>query len=132
MRTSIQSALLQGFTVLRTRNADDTARQLAALTRALERQCRARSAALLAAQRQRQGAAVAAGGAARGAAGAGGAGAGAVEEADADDPLPTYEAWEEGLKSTAADMKVAAMWGLMLTAVPGETERGGEVVGGGG
>eukprot|EP00198_Chlamydomonas_reinhardtii_P004704 XP_001694040.1 predicted protein [Chlamydomonas reinhardtii] len=38
MRTSIQSALLQGFTVLRTRNADDTARQLAALTRALERQ----------------------------------------------------------------------------------------------
>ncbi len=115
LRTSIQSALLQGFTVLRTRNAEDTARQLAGLTRALERQCRARAALLARSRAEAPQAA--------GAAGANDNGA-RRDGDDDDDPLLTYPDWEAGLKSTAADMKVAAMWGLMLTAVPGEAGDG--------
>ncbi|GLC76455.1 hypothetical protein PLESTF_001783200 [Pleodorina starrii] len=92
LRTSIQSGLLEGFTVLRTDNGDDTARQLCMLTRALERQCRGRTSA-----------AAAAGAAA----------------ADGEEVLPSYTTWDAGLKNLKQNMKVQAMFGLMLCAVPG-------------
>ncbi|GFR39941.1 hypothetical protein Agub_g18, partial [Astrephomene gubernaculifera] len=95
VRTAIQSALLEGFTVLRTADAPDTARQLGMLTRALERQYRGKTAADAAAA------------------------AAAAGEDEEPEVLPSYVEWSEGLKTGKQNDKVQNMFGLMLCAVPG-------------
>ncbi|GLI62416.1 hypothetical protein VaNZ11_005025, partial [Volvox africanus] len=102
LRTTLQSGLLEGFFVIRTLNSDDTARQLCMLTRALERQYRGRmctsSSACSAAEPS----------------------GGSAERQDAaDEMLPSYTVWDSSLKKLSQNMKVQAMFGLMLCAVPG-------------
>lgn len=98
LRTSVQMVVLEGFTLVQTANMADTARQLCMLTRAIERQCRSRTGPVAST------------------AAAGPAGS-AVDVPD--DPLPKYIDWDAGLKNLKQDMKVQAMFGLMLCAVPG-------------
>ncbi|GIM05548.1 hypothetical protein Vretimale_10008, partial [Volvox reticuliferus] len=102
LRTTLQSGLLEGFFIIRTVNSDDTARQLCMLTRALERQYRGRTCTSSSAGT------------------ATGGSAGPTDGQDAaDETLPSYTVWDASLKNLSQNMKVQAMFGLMLCAVPG-------------